>query len=221
VCFGVVRDQKSQAAPAGLGPDEALARILQGTGLKFQYLTPHSILAAAIGPSAETTARTPLEDELQEVIVTANRRAQNLQDVPIAIQVLTGATLVKLNATTFDDFVKYLPAVTAHGVGPAQNNIYARGLATAATAIQAAGYLGGFPNVALYLDEQSVQGPRLERTQHRGRWCLESQRVGQASALLLDKWQTHRFQHTRNARQYESSGSARGARKSPGRGPSG
>jgi iron complex outermembrane receptor protein len=158
---GVVRDQKSQAVPAGLGADEALAQILQGTGLKFQYLTPHSIriLTAAIGPGPETTARPPSADELQEVIVTANRRAQNLQDVPITIQVLSGETLAKLNATTFDDFVKYLPAVTAHGVGPGQNNIYVRGLATAAAGIQGAGYLGGFPNVAIYLDEQSVQLP--------------------------------------------------------------
>ena len=65
------------------------------------------------------------------MIVTANRREENLQNVPITIQVLTGETLAKLNATTFDDFVKYLPAVTAHGVGPGQNNIYVRGLATA------------------------------------------------------------------------------------------
>ena len=65
------------------------------------------------------------------MIVTANRREENLQDVPITIQVLTGETLAKLNATTFDDFVKYLPGVTAHGVGPGQNNIYVRGLGTA------------------------------------------------------------------------------------------
>ena len=113
--------------------NEALARVLEGTGLNFEYLTPRSvrILAAAVGPSREPTTKTPVGDELQEVIVTANRRVENLQDVPIAIQVLTGETLAKLNATTFDDVVKYLPAVTAHGVGPGQNNIYVRGLATA------------------------------------------------------------------------------------------
>ena len=83
---------------------------------------------------------TPDGDELQEVIVTANRREENLQNVPITIQVLTGGTLAKLNATTFDDFVKYLPAVTAQGVGPGQNNIYVRGLGTAVTAIQGSGF---------------------------------------------------------------------------------
>ncbi len=117
---GVVRDQRCHAVSAGLSADEALARMLKGTELKFEYLTPRSIriLAAVVGPPRETTTRIPSGDELQEVIVTANRREENRQNVPMTIQVLTGATLAKLNATTFDDFAKYLPGVTAHGVGP-------------------------------------------------------------------------------------------------------
>jgi iron complex outermembrane recepter protein len=159
---GVVRDQRSHAVSAGLGANEALARMLEDTGLKFEHLTARSvrILAAVIGPPPqEPTAKTPAPDELQEVIVTANRREENLQNVPMMIQVLTGETLAKLNATTFDDFVKYLPAVTAHGVGPGQNNIYVRGLATGESGIQSSGVLGTFPNVAVYLDEQSAQLP--------------------------------------------------------------
>jgi iron complex outermembrane receptor protein len=158
---GVVRDQRCHAVSAGLSADEALARMLEGTELKFEYLTPRSIriLAAVVGPPRETTTRIPSGDELQEVIVAANRREENRQNVPMTIQVLTGATLAKLNATTFDDFAKYLPGVTAHGVGPGQNNIYVRGLGTAASGIQGSGFGGSFPNVAVYLDEQSVQLP--------------------------------------------------------------
>ncbi len=157
---GVVGSQRSHAISAGLRADEALARALRGTGLTFEYLTPRSIrILAAVGSPRITPTRDPEADELQEIIVSANRREENLQNVPITIQVLTGETLAKLNATTFDDFVKYLPAVTAHGVGPSQNNIYVRGLATATTNIQGSGFVGGFPNVALYLDEQSAQLP--------------------------------------------------------------
>jgi len=157
----VVRDQSSHAVSAGLGAQEALTRMLEGTGLKFEYLTPRSIriLAAVIGPPRETAPMTPAGDELQEVIVTANRREENLQNVPMTIQVLTGETLAKINATTFDDFLKYLPGVTAHGVGPGQNNIYVRGLGTTAAGIQGSGVIGTFPNVAVYLDEQSAQLP--------------------------------------------------------------
>ena len=79
------------------------------------------------------------------MIVTANRREENLQNVPITIQVLTGETLAKLNATTFDDFVNYLPGVTAHGVGPGQNNIYVRGLAHDRGGHTGVGFFGSFP----------------------------------------------------------------------------
>jgi len=158
---GVVRDQRSRAVSAGVSAGEALVQLLQGTGLKFEYLTPRSIriLAATIVPPREAIPATRPADDLGEVIVTANRRQENLQDVPISIQVLSGTTLAQLNATTFDDYVKYLPTVTAHGAGPAQNNIYVRGLATGEGAIQSSGINGTFPNVAVYLDEQSAQLP--------------------------------------------------------------
>jgi iron complex outermembrane receptor protein len=158
---GVVHDQRSHAVAAGLSPNEALTRILQGTGLKFEYLTPRSIriLAAVVRPPRQSTTQIPAGDELQEVVVTANRREENVQNVPMTIQVLTAGTLAKLNATTFDDFVKYLPAVTAQGVGPGQNNIYVRGLGTAVFGIQGSGVGGTYPNVAVYLDEQSAQLP--------------------------------------------------------------
>jgi outer membrane receptor protein involved in Fe transport len=158
---GVVGKQRSHAVSAGLRADEALARALEGTGLTFEYLTPRSIriVAAVVAPPRASTTKTPAGEELQEVIVTANRREENLQNVPITIQVLTGETLAKLNATTFDDFVSYLPGVTAHGVGPGQNNIYIRGLGTAVSGIQGSGFGGTYPNVAVYLDEQSAQLP--------------------------------------------------------------
>src|SRR5271155_2959619 len=158
---GVVRDQRSHAVSAGLGGREALARMLEGTGLKFEYLTPRSIriLVEAVAPPREPTTKIPTGDELQEVIVTANRRAEDLQNVPMTIQVLTGDTLAKLNATTFDDFVKSLPGVTAHGVGPGQNTIYVRGLGETSGGLQGSGVVGTFPNVAVYLDEQSAQLP--------------------------------------------------------------
>jgi outer membrane receptor protein involved in Fe transport len=156
---GIVRNQKSHAVSAGLNAQQGLTRLLQGTGLRFEYLTPHSIRILSSAPSPKTTKKVATDDEPDEIIVTANRRREAVQNVPITIQVLTNAALSKLNATTFDDFVSYLPGVTAHGVGPAQNSIYVRGLGTGEYANQAAGTNGSFPNVAVYLDEQSAQLP--------------------------------------------------------------
>ena len=158
---GVVRNQTSRAVPAGLGAPDALARMLEGTGLRFEYLTPRSIriLATTVAPPTQSSTALPVDEPVPEVIVTANRREENLQHVPMTLQVLTGATLAKLNVTTFDDFVTYLPGVIAHGVGPGQSNIYVRGLATGAGGEQSSGVIGSFPNVAVYLDEQSAQLP--------------------------------------------------------------
>jgi iron complex outermembrane recepter protein len=156
---GVVRDQRSCAVSAPMSAAEALARLLQGTGLRFEFLTSHSVRILDTPASPRPAPKGSSGDHLPEVIVTANRREENLQDVPITIQVLTGATLSRLNITTFDDLVSYLPGVTAHGVGPSQNNIYIRGLGTGDYANQAAGSNGSFPNVAIYLDEQSAQLP--------------------------------------------------------------
>ena len=158
---GVVRNQTSHAVPAGLGASESLTRMLEGTGLTFEYLTPRSIriLAATVGPPTQSSTALAVDEPVPEVIVTANRREENAQHVPMTIQVMTEATLARLNVATFDDFVTFLPGVTAHGVGPGQSSIYVRGLATNTGNVQASGAIGSFPNVAVYLDEQSAQLP--------------------------------------------------------------
>jgi iron complex outermembrane recepter protein len=124
-----------------------------------------AVLAAHVGRAAHaqtapgiSTAAGP-SNEIAEIIVTAQRREENIQNVPITIQALTAENITQLNVTTFDDFVKYLPNVTVAGSGPGQGNIFMRGLSTGGQAIQGSGAIGSFPNVAVYLDEQSVQLP--------------------------------------------------------------
>ena len=122
-----------------------------------------AIMAALAIPQAGTAAETPSASTasaaLTEIVVTAQRRSENIQDVPITIQALTGETLQQLSVTTFDDFVKYLPNVTSASWGPGQANIYMRGLSTGADGSQGAGVTSLFPNVAVYLDDQSSQLP--------------------------------------------------------------
>ena len=101
---------------------------------------------------AEDTAES---DGIQEITVTAQRRVENMQDVPISIQALTSETLTQLNVTTFDDFVKYVPNVTTASAGPGQSSVFMRGLSVGITGQQGTGTTGPIPNVAVYLDEQS------------------------------------------------------------------
>jgi outer membrane receptor protein involved in Fe transport len=125
----------------------AIAAILSGTAAGFVQAAP----AAATDTEAS--------DSIQEITVTAQRRTENIQNVPIAIQALTAETLKELSVTTFDDYVRYLPNVTAPSNGPGQGNVFMRGLSVGAAGTQSSGSIGGFPNVAIYLDEQSGQLP--------------------------------------------------------------
>ena len=98
-------------------------------------------------------------DEIADIVVTAQRRSESIQNVPITMQALTAETLQNLQIETFDDFVKYVPNVTVSSVGPGQGQIYMRGLATTGISGQSGGTNGSFPNVAVYLDDQSGQLP--------------------------------------------------------------
>jgi outer membrane receptor protein involved in Fe transport len=91
--------------------------------------------------------------------VTAQHTLEDIQDVPITIQAFTGTTLQQLNIQTANDLIKYLPNVTLAENGPGQGNIYMRGLSTGFLGNQSSASIAPFPNVAVYLDDQSMQFP--------------------------------------------------------------
>jgi iron complex outermembrane receptor protein len=128
---------------------------------KLSYAIAAILSSSAIGISHAATATDTSDVEgIQEITVTAQRRTENIQNVPIAMQALTGDSLTQLNVQTVDDFVRYLPNVTAPTNGPGQGNIYMRGLSSGGVAgTQSSGTTGAFPNVAIYLDDQSGQLP--------------------------------------------------------------
>jgi iron complex outermembrane recepter protein len=113
-------------------------------------------LSSARSPAAPAEAGS---EALEEITVTAQRRAESMQDVPISMQALTGQALQQLNITTFDDYIKYLPNVTSANNGPGQNEVFMRGLSAGSQASQGSSSTGLYPNVAIYLDNQSGQLP--------------------------------------------------------------
>jgi outer membrane receptor protein involved in Fe transport len=127
---------------------------------KLSYAIAAILSGAPMGLSYAATATEASDSEgIQEITVTAQRRTESIQDVPITIQALSGDTLKQLNVTTFDDLLKYTPNVTFSGNGPGTGNIFMRGLSSGGSGNQSQSTTAPFPNVALYLDDQSMQFP--------------------------------------------------------------
>ena len=88
------------------------------------YLGGASALAVSAMLSANAYA------QVDQIVVTATKRVENAQDVPVAVQALGSENLDELRVDNFSDYLVQLPGVTAGGSGPGQNTIYIRGLAS-------------------------------------------------------------------------------------------
>lgn len=143
----LVGNRQTAGASGDLTVEEALTKLLSGTGLTFQYLEDTGVTIVAIpagGPQSSSssslsmsgqrvgdsgksevpqsfwqrlrlaqadTSRSPgslassarSADIVEEVVVTAQRREQSLQDVPISITVLSGVTLDATNQTLIEE----------------------------------------------------------------------------------------------------------------------
>jgi iron complex outermembrane receptor protein len=79
---------------------------------------------------------------VEEIVVTARKKAEGLQDVPVAVSAITEQTLEEKGINVFEDYLLQLPGVTAGGAGPGNNTIYIRGLASTTPAMTTAGVAG-------------------------------------------------------------------------------
>lgn len=125
--------------------------------MMFKRKPIYAAVASAMAASA--TAIPVNAQQLEEILVTATKRTESLQDVAVAVQALNGSNLEDMNVSAFDDYIRYLPSATAGGRGPGQNTVFIRGMATNQISTMLSGSQGTMPNVALYLDEQPVTAP--------------------------------------------------------------
>jgi iron complex outermembrane recepter protein len=127
------------------------------TKLSYAICSILGLNGGAVAIAADTSAEN--SEALAEVVVTAQRRVENIQNVPITIQAMTTETIAQLNVTNLDEFIRFLPNVTQATNGPSQGEIFMRGISVGAGGGQGGGTTGAFPAVAIYLDEQSGQLP--------------------------------------------------------------
>jgi iron complex outermembrane recepter protein len=89
--------------------------------------------------------------QLQEIVVTAEKRSENLQEVPIAVTVVSGDSFTKANVSTFASLAAFAPSLTVTaGDQPANSAIIIRGVGTFAYSIAAE------PSVLVVIDDVAV-----------------------------------------------------------------
>ena len=87
-----------------------------------------------------------------EIIITATKREENLQNVPISVQAIGTRRLDQLNISNFQEYTKQLPSVSYQTAAPGFTVVYMRGVATGGDG----NHTGSLPSVGSYLDEQPV-----------------------------------------------------------------
>lgn len=194
---------KTSGAVGELTAEEALKRLLKGTGLTYRYLdektvtvqpipTGSSISSTDSGakrsalPNAGSQEGTQLWEQfrlaqahqgaqgstaggdaqtssivsenssrLEEILVTAQKREERLQDVPISIDVVGAQELQQRQVNSLDDLKFIVPGLSVQGDGQVYG-YYLRGITDV---------IGSAPPVGVYLDEANVTAPGDGREQ--------------------------------------------------------
>src|SRR6476620_424611 len=91
-----------------------------------------------------------------EIIITATKREENVQNVPINVIALGTRRLDQLNISNFEDYTKQLPSVSYLTTQPGVTTVYMRGVSAAGGTNAEGNHSGPLPQVGTYLDEQPV-----------------------------------------------------------------
>src|SRR5690606_35206547 len=115
-------------------------------GFPAPYRPTRTLLARAISVALVAgTASAPLNaQELEEIIVTATKRAESVMDVPLAITAMSGNFLREVNLDDVKDLVAFTPGVTGNTKDSFLDNISVRGIRTIDYGN------GGDPSVSVY-----------------------------------------------------------------------
>jgi iron complex outermembrane receptor protein len=130
--------------------EAALKQLLGDSGLQYEFINPRTVAVRA----AKRTDREqggdstdPSDIKLEEIVVTAQKRAERLFDVPMSIAALGGDELQKRKVTSMDELALAVPGVSVASQGGFQRRIALRGISNV---------FGNAALIGLYLDEASV-----------------------------------------------------------------
>ncbi|MDX1518270.1 MAG: TonB-dependent receptor plug domain-containing protein, partial [Woeseiaceae bacterium] len=121
---------------------------------KFVVSPLAAAVATAVSPGLAAQAQTADEDKasgrtLEEIVVTARKRTESVQDVPIAIQALSQDALARMGAKAMEDYARFVPSMSVVTYSNSASVVVFRG------AITSPGYIAASTS-SVYLDEISL-----------------------------------------------------------------
>ena len=161
VCSKELTEGKNSSGAQNTSPDDALQQILQGTGLTFQMPDNNT----AVLKKKKSTEKHPVSEQqenkkeeskiqqarreikLDELIVSAQKTEENIQDVPISMSVFDAVTIEDRMIDTVEDIAKYTPGLEILGLSAVKSAPSIRGLYSnyASKSSTAALYVDGIP----------------------------------------------------------------------------
>jgi outer membrane receptor protein involved in Fe transport len=122
----------SRPVVGAMAPEQALAALLpHGCGFERPDARSFRIVARPTAPSApvrEPAAPVAQQVRLDELVVTAEKRAERLSRSASAVSVQTAGDIEALGAATFDEVAPQMVSVAVTNLGPGRNKIFVRGL---------------------------------------------------------------------------------------------
>ena len=115
----------------------------------FADTDPEQNAPATQAPGADDQGKS---HELGTITVTAQKRVENAQDVPISIDALSTEKLTEMNVANFNDYAKLLPSMSVQNIFIGSSQVYMRGVASGSNG----NHSGPLPSVGTYLDEQPI-----------------------------------------------------------------
>ena len=129
-------------------PEAALSHLLVHTNLEYKFLNARTVSIMSVPmmrQASNSTADQPFQarksdtsgesesvegDGLREVIVTAQKREERLQDVPVPVTAITADTLVEANQLRIQDYYSSVPGLSMTSQGNGDVTLAIRGITT-------------------------------------------------------------------------------------------
>jgi iron complex outermembrane receptor protein len=113
---GVIGKRRSHAVSAGMTIDQALARLLENSGLRYEYLNPHTVHILAGEPPRRSAPDNSPADQLEEIVVAGSRLKRSPEESSmLPLLVISQSELSKAGVQTGQELLERISANQSFG----------------------------------------------------------------------------------------------------------